>query len=396
MADSFKIHLFTAESSDLQRLSDEALWLNSLLRAGLDILHLRKPRLSREATEQLILSIESRFHPRIVLHDFPQLALRYGCGFQFNTRNPYDSETSAALPLRSLSCHSLDQCKPLSDMDFITLSPIFDSISKAGYKGALDRSELQHADLSRVVALGGVSLDKIPLLKDLGFGGAALLGDIWNRKDGPALLLKYLRMRNLPLQFITHGKDIRQTLLQARDVIRGGGRWIQVRMKDSDLGEIRETLQELLPACEENGVTLLVDDHLSLAGLCHGVHLGQEDTPVAEARSLLPPEMIIGLTVNNLTQIHHSLSSLPDYYGVGPFRTTLTKRRLAPVLGLDGYRRLAPELCRPFVAIGGIRPDDIPSLIKAGADGIALSSCITEAADPVLQTKLILSRIYGK
>ena len=156
-------------------------------------------------------------------------------------------------------------------------------------------AELKGEDLAGIIALGGVTLDSIDLLKETGFSGAALLDDVWNKSDGKQLFLKFLRMRNFPLQFITDGKDVAETVTQALKVIDGGGRWIQVRMKDADKAEVKEALQELYPYCEENGVTLLVDDHYDLTDFCHGVHLGQEDESVAAVRSLVSPEKIIGL-----------------------------------------------------------------------------------------------------
>lgn len=139
-----------------------------------------------------------------------------------------------------------------------------------------------------------------------------------------------------------------------------------------------------------------MDDHTDLAEICDGVHLGQNDMPVAEARSILSPGKIIGLTVNNQEHIRESLHSLPDYYGVGPFRFTSTKKNLAPVLGLDGYRRLAPEIPAPFVAIGGITPSDIASLIEAGASGVAVSSLITNSDNPKLTTETLINDIWKK
>ena len=411
MEDKFKIHLFTSETTDSKGLLEECVWLNRFLTAGLDMLHLRKLSNGREDTEELLKSIDSRFRNRIVLHDYPELAMKYGCGFQFNSRNPIQSSSKVQdcnrftdeqpgslhdFSVRALSCHTLEECKIASGVDFVTLSPIFDSISKKEYKGNLDMAELKGKDLAGIIALGGVTLDNINLIKEIGFSGAALLGDIWNKVDGKQLFLKFLRMRNFPLQFITDGKDVADTVKQARKVMDGGGRWIQVRMKDADKVEVKEALQELYPYCEENGVTLLVDDHYDLTDFCHGVHLGQEDESVAAVRSLVSPEKIIGLTVNNMEQIHESMMALPDYYGVGPFRMTTTKKRLAPVLGVEGYRRLAPEIKRPFVAIGGIKPDDIPSRLDAGAAGIALSSCITRAENPSEETTKILNIIYGK
>lgn len=403
MEDRFKVHLFTSERSESDDLVMEIEWINRFFRAGLDILHLRKPSLGAEETARIISDIDRRFRHRIVLHDHPELALKFGCGFQFNRRNRAEASSFQIHSLSgqslSSSCHSLDECRKCVDMDFVTLSPIFDSISKERYNSAVDITALHGVDLNGIVALGGVTLERLGQLKQLGFSGAALLGEVWNHSEGPQRFLKYLLMRNFPLQFITNANDVAQTIAQARSVIESGGRWVQVRMKENEIAEISEALQELYPYCEETGTTLIVDDHYELIHYCHGVHLGQEDAPVAEVRAAVGAEKIIGLTANNASHIEASKKALPDYYGVGPFRYTTTKKRLAPMLGLEGYRRLAPvirQMERPFVAIGGILLDDVKALLEAGTDGVAVSGCITKAPDSGAITKKLLNEIYGK
>ncbi len=389
MADKFQLHLFTAETP----VDGEASILVRLLDAGLDYLHLRKPGYNESRVEALLNEIPVRHRQRVILHDFPSLALKYGCGVQFNSRI---TSVDHRPVVSGAGCHSLAELDKWQDLDFVTLSPVFNSISKPGYQAAFSPAELETTSLDHVVALGGVTLESLPVVRRMGFSGAALLGDVWHRPDGVSRFLKYLRMRNFALQFITDGRDVATTVAQACTVLDAGGRWIQVRMKNACADEVREALQELLPKCEDAGATLIVDDHYDLAGYCHGVHLGQNDAPVAVARDAVSPEAIIGLTVNSLEHVSASLSALPDYYGVGPYRFTSTKKNLAPVLGLAGYRAMAPELLRPFVAIGGIRPEDVRPLLEAGASGVAVSSVITRAENPYNETKKLIDIIYGK
>lgn len=414
MEDRIRLHLFTDEVSSAVGAAEESKWLVALLQAGLDYLHIRRPNASREEIEGLFQSIPVKFHHQIILHDYPDLIGKYNCGFQLNHRHTALSEDELGktgkgkLRKLSRSCHTpaeVEKSLQTSELDFVTLSPIFDSISKIGYKSQfIPRSDQKvpksliadsfcGIDLSKVVALGGVTLETVPMLKTLGFGGAALLGDIWRRPDGVSRLLKYLHMRNFSLQFITDGIDAEETVAQALEILKGGGRWIQVRMKEARKEEVAEALQRLSPICRDYGATLLVDDHFDLAKFCDGVHLGQEDTPVTTVREYLSPEKIVGLTVNNRTNIAESLEALPDYYGVGPFRFTATKKCLAPVLGLDGYRSLKPYMTIPFVAIGGITADDIPGLIGVGASGIAVSSVITRSVNPRATTAKLIKII---
>lgn len=380
MADRFTYHIFTAPD----KVKCEASILSEFLDSGADYVHIRKPEWNIEMVGDLVATIPARYHSRLVLHSFPELALRFCTGFQLNRRFP---NVGVPVPL-SASCHDLHEVEEAGDFRFVTFSPVFDSISKSGYTSSIDIKEVDfHHFNTRVVALGGVTPDEVPYLKKHGFSGAAFLGCVWNRENGVENMLKSLRMRNVGFQFITDGDGVEQTVNQARDVLEGGCRWIQVRMKGSDIGEIRETLQELLPVCGLYGSTLIVDDVVELADLCHGVHLGQQDTPVVEARGRLSKDKIIGFTVNTVTQIEESEISLPDYYGIGPFRFTKTKKNLAPVLGIDGIRKLSSVAQIPFVAIGGITPDDIPSIIEAGASGVAVSSIITRNVDRVEITR---------
>lgn len=380
MEDRFTYHIFTAPGE----VRCESDILTEFLDSGADRIHIRKPDWNKEMVGDLVAAIAPRHHSRLVLHSYPDLAIRFGTGFQLNRRFPVVNDR---IPL-SASCHNLHDLESVEDFSFVTFSPVFPSISKPGYLPEIDSEKLDFGSFeTRVVALGGVSPDDVPYLKKHGFSGAAFLGYVWNQYGGVEKMLKSLRMRNVGLQFITDGDGVEPTLMQARNVLAGGGRWIQVRMKGSDIGEIRETLQELLPVCRSYGATLLVDDAVELAPMCHGVHLGQKDTPVSIAREILGSEMIIGLTVNTLTQMDESTACLPDYYGAGPYRFTTTKKNPAPVLRIEGIRTLVAKAKAPLVAIGGITIEDIGSILETGVSGVAVSSMITRSVDPVATTR---------
>lgn len=388
MEDSFRIHIYTSEGD----IVDEARILTAFLDSGADCIHLRKPGKAADYIRSVLEKLPKRHINNVTLHSYPELAAEYGTGFQLNSRCPRSDFDFIRL---SKSCHTINEVAGSSELDFVTLSPVFNSISKKGYEAAFNIPDLNLKGFKTdIIALGGVELSGIDSLKTAGFAGAAFLGSVWNRENGVKDMLKYLRMRNVCMQFITDGKDIMTTLRQAGSALEGGCRWIQVRMKDADSGEVRETLQELMPRCGEYCATLIVDDNVELADICHGVHLGQNDMPVAEARKKFSTEKIIGLTVNNPEQLKASEDSLPDYYGIGPYRFTTTKKNLAPVLGIEGYKRMLPELKRPFVAIGGIHPEDIPAMKDAGIKGFAISSVITQSDDPAGMTEKLTKLIY--
>ncbi len=121
----------------------------------------------------------------MILHDHFELAMEYGLrGIHLNSRNPYFHKGWKGAVSRS--CHSISElaeCKKEA-YDYMSLSPIFDSISKEGYKSAFTREQLEEARQNgiidnRVMALGGVTFDKIGLITEMGFGGAMILGDAW-------------------------------------------------------------------------------------------------------------------------------------------------------------------------------------------------------------------------
>lgn len=158
--------------------------IRRLLDEGIERVHLRKPSATEAEMRRLVESLPEAYYPRLSLHDHLPLAVEYGLGgVHLNGRNP---EAPAGFRgLVSRSCHSLaelEACAPKTDYRF--LSPIFDSISKSGYRAAFDDVTLRDAAArgiidSRCFALGGVEPERLPQLRAWGFGGAAMLGCIW-------------------------------------------------------------------------------------------------------------------------------------------------------------------------------------------------------------------------
>ena len=161
-----------------------------LLQLGVDIVHIRKPSATSEQLALLLDSLPKWCYDQLVVHDCLELANKYNLrGVHLNRRNhviPDNFKGSV-----SMSCHSLEEVDIKKDMaDYVFLSPIFNSISKSGYNSAFSKEELHNAMKQgtidhKVIALGGVSAANIDTVKDLGFGGAALLGDIWDRTESP-------------------------------------------------------------------------------------------------------------------------------------------------------------------------------------------------------------------
>lgn len=167
-------------------LQGEADFIDRLFNHGLDRLHLRKPGAEIGECRRLLDGISREWLPRIVVHDNFGLCREYGLGgVHLNGRNPMAPPNHEGSVSRS--CHSLEEISRYKgECDYLTLSPIFNSISKQGYMAAFGPGQLAAARDSglidrRVMALGGVTLENIPRVKELGFGGVAILGDVWQR-----------------------------------------------------------------------------------------------------------------------------------------------------------------------------------------------------------------------
>lgn len=167
-------------------LQGEADFIDRLFGHGLDRLHLRKPGADIGECRRLLDGISREWLPRIVVHDNFGLCREYGLGgVHLNGRNPMAPPNHEGSVSRS--CHSLEEISRYKgECDYLMLSPIFNSISKQGYMAAFEPEQLAAARDSglidsRVMALGGVTLENIPRVRELGFGGVAILGDVWQR-----------------------------------------------------------------------------------------------------------------------------------------------------------------------------------------------------------------------
>ncbi len=213
------------------------------------------------------------------------------------------------------------------------------------------------------------------------------------------------------LQFITHYTDTIGYLDSVRIALEGGCRWVQLRVKNATVDEIRPVALEAQRLCREAGATFIIDDHVALVKEigADGVHLGKNDMPIDEARRILGPTYIIGGTANTFEDVLMHWRNGADYIGCGPFRFTTTKEKLSPVLGLEGYKDIVEKMevaqlslagssplggirggLLPIVAIGGITADDIPSIMQTGVTGIALSGTVLRAVDPVAEMKRLI------
>jgi thiamine-phosphate pyrophosphorylase len=202
------------------------------------------------------------------------------------------------------------------------------------------------------------------------------------------------------IQFISHYSERYSYLDSIQLALEGGCRWIQLRMKDSTDDEVRPIAIKAQQLCRQYHATFIIDDRVALVRElgADGVHLGKNDMPIREARQLLGPDFIIGGTTNTFEDAKAHFEASADYIGCGPFRFTTTKKKLAPVLGLEGYRSIIHQIREaridiPVVAIGGITKADIPAILQTGITGIALSGTVLRADDPIVEMNHIINII---
>lgn len=205
------------------------------------------------------------------------------------------------------------------------------------------------------------------------------------------------------IQFITHANDRYDYLDGVRMALEGGCRWIQLRMKDASEEEVLKTAESTRKLCRQYDAVFLLDDYVELVERsgADGVHLGKNDMPIDEARRLLGKDKIIGGTANTFEDVKRIYSAGADYIGCGPFRFTTTKKKLSPILGLDGYSRIIKQMNAyginiPVIAIGGILLQDVSDIMQTGVSGVAISGAILNANNddkPVTTMKRFINEL---
>jgi len=165
-------------------------------------------------------------------------------------------------------------------------------------------------------------------------------------------------------------------------------------VKGAPTGRFVEIAREVRALANRHDALLIVNDRPDIAKLVDaaGVHLGQEDLPVAAARQVLGPEKIIGFSTHNLEQVAAAArAGIADYIGFGPIFSTSSKERPDPVQGIDGLRQVCSCVTLPVVAIGGITATTIPAVLAAGADAVAMIGEIVRAPDVAATMRTLLA-----
>ncbi len=169
----------------------------------------------------------------------------------------------------------------------------------------------------------------------------------------------------------------------ARLCYEGGADVVQLRAKNVDGGELLAVAKEMQKIAEEYCKFFIVDDRVDVAVLAgaDGVHIGQSDIPVAEARRLCGDDMIIGVSVSTVEEAVKAVEDGADYLGIGPIFSTKTKADAGDALGLDAIYDIRKAVDVPVVGIGGINKGNLLDVLHAGADGVAVVSAIMAQKD---------------
>jgi thiamine-phosphate pyrophosphorylase len=189
----------------------------------------------------------------------------------------------------------------------------------------------------------------------------------------------------------TAGRDVTSVALAA---VRGGATMVQLRYK-AGTSEIMQAAREVIEVLRPTGVPVIINDRVDLARAlgAQGVHLGQGDTPPAEARAALGEDAIVGLSITDPEQLKKVDPAVVDYLGAGPIFPTGSKDDATPPLGLEALSQIAGGVRLPVAAIGGITEANAAAVIRAGADGLAVISAICAADNPEEAARTLVARI---
>lgn len=188
----------------------------------------------------------------------------------------------------------------------------------------------------------------------------------------------------------------RETLNILEAALKGGVRLVQLREKSLSKEELKNMAIDARRMTNQADALLIINDHLDVAieTGADGIHLGQDDMAVSEARAAAP-DLIIGASSHSRAEALAAQDAGASYVNIGPIFPTNTKKWDDSFLGIDGIKEISPCLNIPFTVMGGIKKHHIPELLDAGAQTIALVTAVTEAPDPESAAHSLISIIRG-
>jgi thiamine-phosphate pyrophosphorylase len=196
----------------------------------------------------------------------------------------------------------------------------------------------------------------------------------------------------------TLGDSERSPTALAQAVLDGGGRLLQLRMKNATTAQLVATARQVKALTDQYGAQLIINDRADVARLVDaaGVHLGQEDLPVSAARQLLGPGKLIGLSTHSLAQAQAAQQEdVADYLGFGPIFATQSKAQVDAPQGIERLREVCTRVRCPIVAIGGITAVTAARVLAAGASAVAIIGDIVRAADVRAKVRTLVALSAG-
>jgi thiamine-phosphate pyrophosphorylase len=211
--------------------------------------------------------------------------------------------------------------------------------------------------------------------------------------DGP---LRRERLRTARLYFVCEARPRTDLEALLRAALTGGADIVQLREKELGRGEIERAAQTFRRVADTFSALFVLNDDPELARACDadGVHVGQDDVGAEQARELLGPDAIVGLSTHSEEQIAAGAERPVDYISVGPIWETPTKEG-RPAVGLDLVRHAAERAPHPFFAIGGIDPGNAAEVVEAGAQRLCAVRAIRDAGDPAAAATALRQAFAG-
>jgi thiamine-phosphate pyrophosphorylase len=178
----------------------------------------------------------------------------------------------------------------------------------------------------------------------------------------------------------------------ARTLLEAGTRILQLRLKDTFSREFLAAAREIVALCRTCGAQLIVNDRVDIAKLADadGVHVGQDDLPLADARAIMGADKIVGVSTHDIAQAHAAEAGGADYIGFGAIYSG-GLRNVRDAQGLDRLRAVRAAVSLPIVAIGGITEATMPDVIAAGGDAAAIITDVVRASDIAAKVRRLLA-----
>lgn len=204
-------------------------------------------------------------------------------------------------------------------------------------------------------------------------------------------------MKNFGLYVITGQRFAKgRALIEiVRQALQGGAAIIQLREKEFSAKELMLAGAKIKELCHSYGAKFIVNDRVDVAAAldADGVHLGQDDLPIAFARQILGGSKIIGISTHSLEQALQAQADGADYIGVGPVFATQSKTDVCAPVGLELVRQVTPVIRIPYVAIGGIKLHNVEQVLEAGAKNIAVISEVVGANDITATARALAEKV---